>query len=285
MLFSTSYAWVTLLTRDEFLDGVRVLARSLRMVNTMYPLVVIHTSTVSPKCLGTLSREGCITREVEFINPNPGQKVNYLWERYSDTWTKLQVWSLSEFEKVTFLDADMLVLRNMDELFDAVDSSDYQMAAVNACRCNPLELSHYPKHWKPSNCAHTILENSGSIDPKTCNRNDYFNSGLMVLIPSPDLFTKMVAKLRKIPNLNQYLFPDQDFLNDVFQHRWAPLSYVYNALKPMKFCHSRMWDINEIKNIHYILEKPWDVHLQSDKEPGPFDDLYWLWWDVYSQSS
>ncbi|KAK9679539.1 hypothetical protein K7432_016244 [Basidiobolus ranarum] len=94
----------------------------------------------------------------------------------------------------------------------------------------------------------------------------------------------MTRELNKSQNLQRYLFPDQDFLNEIFRNSWIPLSHIYNALKPMKYCHSKTWVLEEIKNIHYILEKPWDVDLKEHEEPGPFDDLYKLWWDVYTES-
>jgi glycogenin glucosyltransferase len=34
------------------------------------------------------------------------------------TFTKLHLWSLEQFSKVVFLDADTLVLKNVDDLFD-----------------------------------------------------------------------------------------------------------------------------------------------------------------------
>ncbi|KAK9766141.1 hypothetical protein K7432_004994 [Basidiobolus ranarum] len=287
MLGSTPhYSWATLLTRDQFFEGVRVLAKSLKKSNSIYPLVVIYTSTVSRECLDNLSAEGCILRQVKFINPQPERKVNYLWERYADTWTKLQVWSLVEFERVTFLDADMLVLKNMDEIFDVFDHSPLKLAAVNACRCNPLKQTHYPKHWIPENCAHTTLNETAITDRNSTQTvHDYFNSGLLVLTPSQNLFQRMVRELEKTQNLNRYTFPDQDFLNEIFRNNWIPLPYIYNALKPMKYCHSNIWSLEDIKNIHYILEKPWDIDLSNLKESGPFDDLYKLWWDVHAEPS
>ena len=40
-------AWATLLTREDYLPGVRVLRRSLQDVGTAYPLVVMVTDGVS----------------------------------------------------------------------------------------------------------------------------------------------------------------------------------------------------------------------------------------------
>ncbi|ORY00500.1 glycosyl transferase family protein [Basidiobolus meristosporus CBS 931.73] len=282
------YAWVTLLTRDQFFQGVRVLARSLKKSNSIYPIVVIHTSNVSQQNLELLSKEGCLIRLVDFVDPQPNRRLNYIWERYADTWTKLQAWNLTDYERVTLLDADMLVLKNMDEVFDVLDQSPLSLAAANACTCNPFKQESYPKHWIPAHCAHTIYENAATsnIDASVSKgTHEYFNSGLLVLAPSQNLFQRMVRELNKTQNLDRYTFPDQDFLNEIFRHSWIPLPYIYNALKPMKYCHPKMWSLADIKNIHYILEKPWDVDLTDRKSLGPFDDLYKLWWDVQSELS
>jgi len=40
----------------------------------------------------------------------------------------------------------MIVMRNMDELFD-LDLQNNWIAAVHVCACNPRKLSHYPADW------------------------------------------------------------------------------------------------------------------------------------------
>ncbi|KAK4121307.1 glycosyltransferase family 8 protein [Parathielavia appendiculata] len=84
--------------------------------------------------------------------------------RFRDCFTKLSVLSLEgSYARVVLLDADMLVLRNMDELFDSntleLDENRKRVfAAVHACTCNPLRLKHYPRDWVKENCAFTALE-------------------------------------------------------------------------------------------------------------------------------
>jgi len=35
------------------------------------------------------------------------------------------------------------------------------------------------------------------------------------------------------------------------------LSYRYNALKTLRYCHKEMWRDEDVKNVHLILKKPW----------------------------
>jgi lipopolysaccharide biosynthesis glycosyltransferase len=86
-------------------------------------------------------------------------------------------------------------------------------------------------------------------------------------------------------DLTVYSFPDQDFLNEVFKNKWKPISYVYNTLKTLQWAHKPMWDINQVKNIHFILTKPWDLDINqlSDLEIT-YKALYKLWWNYYSEA-
>lgn len=94
----------------------------------------------------------------------PKKQVNYLLPsvhkdytddpRFYDTWSKLTLFSLIEYDRVVQLDSDMLVLKNMDELMDLeLDSPSTNglgnkvFAASHACCCNPLKKPHYPKDW------------------------------------------------------------------------------------------------------------------------------------------
>lgn len=44
------------------------------------------------------------------------------------------------------LDADMIVLRNMDHLLEMELEKDW-IAAAHVCACNPRGLPHYPDDW------------------------------------------------------------------------------------------------------------------------------------------
>lgn len=58
------------------------------------------------------------------------------------------------YERIVLLDADMLVVENMDELMELeLDEPKYQgngnrvFAATYTCLCNPLNKAHYPRDW------------------------------------------------------------------------------------------------------------------------------------------
>lgn len=133
----------------------------------------------------------------------------------------------------------------------------------------------------PANCAFTGCDRTaGTINPPSITKRDYFNSGLVVLIPNQDIFQQMIDRLFGAADLSIYPFPDQDFLNEIFKNRWKPLPYSYNALKTLPSAHSPMWNLHDVKNIHYILSKPWDT--DPNHEPDVYYPLYQLWWEAFN---
>eukprot|EP01011_Urceolus_sp_BLP5_P008562 TRINITY_DN9008_c0_g1_i1.p2 TRINITY_DN9008_c0_g1~~TRINITY_DN9008_c0_g1_i1.p2 ORF type:complete len:104 (+),score=18.30 TRINITY_DN9008_c0_g1_i1:266-577(+) len=74
-----------------------------------------------------------------------------------------------------------------------------------------------------------------------------------------------------------FVFPmEHDQLPQVpGQRGWIVLPYTYNALKTLPLSHPRMWDLSNIKNLHFINKKPWE-----DTDPA-FAPLYQLWHAVF----
>lgn len=76
----------------------------------------------------------------------------------------------------------------------------------------------------------------------------------------------------KFPNKDEgvktYLFPDQDFLADFSKGRWENLPWKYNALKTMRYWHVNLWVDEEVRNLHYIVDKLWSRRIGSDAIAG-----------------
>ncbi len=268
-------AWATLLTGPDYLVGLRTLHASLRKVGSAYPLVVMVTPDLDARTRQAVTDDGCVLREVAPIQPPQGLSGGYAMERFSQVWTKLAVWGLTEHERVVFVDADMLAVQGMDELFD-LDLPAGGMAACHACRCNPRHNPAYPPSWVPENCFYTYCRGAHDTERPDLVDN-YLNSGLMVLTPDDAVLEELTRAVAGIEDLSRYPFPEQDLLNERFEGRWRPLSYVYNGLRTMPVQHPSVWRDDEVKNIHYILDKPWT------REPGPdgrHEALDQRWWDV-----
>lgn len=273
-------AWVTLLTQPNYLVGVRTLRASLEASGSPYPLVVMVTAGIDADSRQVLSDDGCLLRDVEPLRPANDRLDAYANARFAEVWTKLAAWRLTEFDRIVFLDADMLVTRNMDELF-ALELADGTIAACHACRCNPNRIASYPSHWTPGNCFYTYCRGAEhTSEPGLVD--DYLNGGFLVVSPDEAVYADMLERLAALEDLKRYPFAEQDFLNEYYLRRWQPLPYIYNALKTLPFQHPSMWDSAAVKNIHYIIDKPWEKPLDPEDR---YYELTRLWWAVAEDAS
>lgn len=83
------------------------------------------------------------------------------------------------------------------------------------------------------------------------------------------------------PDVPNMLFFDQDLLTIVYRDKWIPMPYTYNALKTLRSCHSDIWKDEDVKILHYILDKPWKSRTfdKNDLVQG----LHGLWWDAFAE--
>ncbi|QUC23041.1 uncharacterized protein UV8b_07282 [Ustilaginoidea virens] len=274
-------AWASLITSDAYLPGLLTLNHALRGVGSSYPLVALYTPSLSAAALAALAARAIPALAVPALSPRSGK--SYPDDpRFDDCWTKLVVFSLVGFARLVLLDADMLPLRNMDELMDLpLDADRRVFAAAHACVCNPLGKPHYPRAWVPRNCAFTAQHADPDAAqvraPDAAAGLGALNSGLLVVRPSHGLFDQIVGHMHA--NADRYTHPDQDLLADLYRGRWVALPYVYNALKtmPARGVHDAIWRPGSIKNVHYILSpKPWEELDQSGNWTGT-DETH-AWW-------
>jgi len=229
-------AYVHLLTNDSYLPGLLVLHRSYVKVGDTYPFVVMVTPGVSSEVTQILQQSGMVVRPVEPIKPPAQCRLEKGDARFMDTWTKLRAFELFDYERVVLRDIDMLLLQNMDDLFELDVPPDF-IAATHVCACNPRGFPHYPQDWFPANCPYTCLtypsclSHAAPITSSSPRPYSLLNSGVVVLTPSPENARQISSFLHKSPLIPTFKFPDQDFLAELFRDRWLPLPWTYNALK------------------------------------------------------
>jgi inositol 3-alpha-galactosyltransferase len=285
-------AWATLLTRESYLAGVVLLAHSLHKQKSQYPLIILYTPTLSLSVLPLLQHEAGITNAM--IHPieilAPMEQGTLIAERFRDTWTKLRVFQLFDWDRICFLDADMLVLSNMDELFEMnFPDSGTWLAANHVCVCNLDGDKWAPEDWKVENCAYTGLTHPTALT-KPCpasdgkNTHGLLNSGLFLFEPSLSVWNNILTFLNTSPLVKDFLFPDQDFLAEVFKGRWVSIGWQYNALKTWRYWHANIWRDEEVKNLHYIVDKPWAKRVGKDGRAGYLGndgETHQWWWKEY----
>jgi len=114
-----------------------------------------------------------------------------------------------QYEKILYLDSDILVQKDLSKLYNTDISSVY--AAV-------------VKDYKP------MTYNPPQVEKLGVNHTSYFNSGVMLLnlnkLREDDLFHKLLDY--RLHGIN--FFMDQDALNVVFQKKVIYLPFLYNVM-------------------------------------------------------
>ncbi|BEI79477.1 hypothetical protein CcaverHIS002_0100060 [Cutaneotrichosporon cavernicola] len=254
-------AWAVLVTRENYVPGLLALHRTLAAVSA-YPLVVLVTPSLPDEYRALITRRGMLVYNISPLAPQGHAGFDTKFERFADTWTKLQVFSVPGYDRLVLIDADTIFLRGMDELFTMELPEDW-IAAAPACTCNPFKFAHYPKDWIPANCSFTHQPNPTTLvnvpqpAPDAPRVAHLLNSGVVVLHPRPALMAELEEHLRTSPTVATAQFPDQEVLADVFRGRWRVLPWWTNALKTLRAVHKPLWLDQEVRLLHYILEKPW----------------------------
>lgn len=247
----TRRAYVTLVTNADFALGARALIRSLRLTGTTADLVVMYTGGVAKEALTPLSALGALCVAVDLLDTSPA--FNTAHDRATlhdmapftkgnkpafhtplDNFAKLRLWQLP-YDRVVFLDADTLVLRNCDRLFD------------------------YPEFCAAPNVYESLADFRR------------MNSGVFTARPSPVTFDAMMTRL----DAPGAFWPrtDQSFLQAFFPD-WHGLPVVFNMLQYVWFNLPDLWCWPDIHVLHYQYEKPWQADNPRAKTLAPLITLW-----------
>lgn len=107
-------AYATVLHSSEaYVCGAIALAQSIIQSNTTKDLVLLADDHISPKSLEGLRSAGWKIKRIQRIRSPQSKKNSYNEWNYS----KLRLWQLTEYNKVMFIDSDLIVTRNLDHFF------------------------------------------------------------------------------------------------------------------------------------------------------------------------
>lgn len=107
-------AYATVLHSSEaYVCGAITLAQSLRKTGTKRDLVLLIDNSISIPKREALAAAGWKIRIIKRIRNPRAEKKTYNEYNYS----KFRLWQLTDYDKIIFIDADIIVLRNLDLLF------------------------------------------------------------------------------------------------------------------------------------------------------------------------
>lgn len=112
-----NYRYVTVINTENYLDGVRTLIYSLNKVKSRYPLVVLVPPQFDKLCCHIMESWGAAVEVAENIELGElgGNNPREYW---NNTFFKLNIFKMTQYEKLLFIDSDMIVLENMDHIFE-----------------------------------------------------------------------------------------------------------------------------------------------------------------------
>jgi alpha-N-acetylglucosamine transferase len=222
-------AYVTLLY-GGFLLGARVLGQSLRETGTKKELIALCTETVLDTTKEILKRDGWTIRPVQKIH-SPYEGLSARGNYFAGAFSKLHIWNMTDYDRIVYLDSDVLVVKNIDHMFDC------------GTFCAALR--------------HSDLFNTGVmvIQPNRSIFNDML--GKVEVFPS---YTQGDQGFLNVYFKDLVYAPFFNWSSESRQHQLMRMPAGLNSDIGIYYTTSR-WVIpeDEIRNIHYTLgpTKPW----------------------------
>eukprot|EP00252_Welwitschia_mirabilis_P022897 TRINITY_DN6334_c0_g1_i2.p1 TRINITY_DN6334_c0_g1~~TRINITY_DN6334_c0_g1_i2.p1 ORF type:complete len:342 (-),score=9.09 TRINITY_DN6334_c0_g1_i2:127-1152(-) len=272
-------AYVTFLAGSgDYWKGVVGLATGLRRAGSAYPLIVAHLPDVPEEHREILTGQGCICREIQPIYP-PENQTQFAMAYYVINYSKLRIWEFEEYSKMVYLDADIQVFDNIDNLFDMPDGHFY---AVMDCFCEKT-WSH-TKQFKIGYCQQ-CPEKVAWPEELGDRPALYFNAGMFVFEPSKLTFESLMDSLMVTTPTS---FAEQDFLNMFFNKIYKPIPLVYNLVLAMLWRHPDNVELDNVKVVHYCAagSKPWRfTGKEENMQRADIKELVEKWWSIYNDPS
>ena len=224
-----NYAYVTVLTSINYLDGIRTLLYSLKKTKSRYPLVVLVPVGFDLSCQKAIKSWGAFIEYAENVNLGDLEKRNKR-PYWNETFFKLRVFNLTQYKKIVYIDSDMVILKNLDHLFEKKH--------ISAVQGGKLIF-----HWED------------------------INSGLMVIEPNEKEFSDLMNLIPRVCESkieSDIGFGDQDIISFYYRHvnkMWEGenrLDERYNAM--IRCIHELcvFFGYKNLKVIHFTGEKkPW----------------------------
>lgn len=243
-------AIVTSIVTEDYVLAARVLGYSLQRTFSdvgaqLVAFVEKPNRHVSEASVALLQGEGWRVIELEPV-ASPSDKVPVRFQR---NFIKLRLWSLVEYETIVYLDADMLVLRNIAELFALP-----RFAAAGDVWLNPGR-----------DCGVGLART--------------FNAGAMVIKPNLAEYARLLASYGNT-SLYDVRMAEQGFLNYFYNTSVIKLPLAFNMNLGIKALDMLAWDalMPHAAIIHYTMYKPfehfWNVPAMLTT---PYADEILLW--------
>ena len=279
------YAFCTMLFgSDSYLPGVLTLAYSLRIQKTKADICIIITPDISDKTVKILEILFDKVIRVEYIIPPDKFFYKDLMERfphYTKTYTKLNIFRFTEYEKILFMDADSLSLRHCDHPF-TLNAPAATLYGSRAAQSHMIETADFAPRKKGDKyqwhktycdcCGH------GKLIPKkytdtACNiyKNPaYVGMSVEFMLIKPDMktFDEMVGMFAEGEKHKYAYKAENNFLECFFTGKITGIDPRFPGFQgyPSIFM---IFGMNFGSHV-----KPWTINFKSKKGALPEDDIH-----------
>ena len=222
-----NYSYVCTLSTDDFIDGVLVLNENLKMINSKYNLLCLINETISEDTINVLDFFNIKYKKVKKVK----YSTNIIdYDYWRNTYDIINVFNLTEFKKIIYLDLDLLINENIDHLFES----------------------------KPLSMVRDVR-----------NNNELFNTGVMIIEPNKEDYKNLIdlkEKFDKEKRENSV----KEVINEYFGNKINELEKEYNVQKEIrgneydtKYYHysERSNSCFAVKNLHEA------YYGRQEKEP------------------
>ena len=158
-----------------------------------YDTILLYTFDVPKYKIDILKKYYTVVREITYIDV---QKTSR--KRFKEIFTKIKIFTITDYDKILFLDNDMYINRNLDHIFD-----EYNAPAGVAINEN-LKYNN-----------HQIVKEKGVV----------FNAGCWLIKPSNYVYKKLFYGLKKFNTTHEL---EQEYVSYYFNGKWTNMSYLYN---------------------------------------------------------
>lgn len=228
-----------------------------------YEVICLVTEEIPHRQKAKLERMVGDRMSFKYVNCSGRLQGAYVDPRYSEaaSYRLLLPELLPEYDKVAYIDCDVIVRNDIAQLYNDTNLDGYLLAAVAEAA-----IEKQGERWKAIGCT-----------PR-----NYFNSGFLLMNLKQMRKEGASAKMLEALHTDYLEFPDQDVLNIACQERTLLLPPIYNSIRTFFITHYKPdflrryteQDWQEVKahgTIHYTGGKPWRMFSVR------FND----WWKCY----
>jgi alpha-N-acetylglucosamine transferase len=245
---------------DHYLVGIRMLIYQLlhdpiTRTNTSIPFVVLVTADVPQEVRERFVKDGASVLEVGGINFDwikPGR------ERWAHVMDKLHVFELVQYEKVLLLDADHVIVKPLDGIFQ--DPATEIVPNLG----NP-EYVQADEAAQPAQYLMAGNSGPGQIEhPYPAPRGERLNAGFVILHPSIDMYNHYMS-VAAIEGRFPGGSPEQDLWNYVHNRKknmpwkqvnpdWTANTPIYNDYEHgIASFHEKYWGCSRDRRLRDVL--------------------------------